>query len=395
MTLKEKNIVDLTITNEGVFIKALNFIGLFSIRCSSGSCKLVIRPKIPVKSLLEIILFSMEGISLKDLDELSAEIGIDENVNALDIITIALIRRFILQLNEALAWGFLRTSEDHLIVSSSIEGQLIVTDSINTIARTGLPIVVSSCKSFTNKNTINSLIKTLCERLLGKKWRPFVGKRGVQVINSAITELYDVETIDYQIEDIDIHYALHDAPLERGYLHSLAILSYVILSFVRTGDMSEIPCVYISIDMIFERFVRKLFSEKSRPYNLIVRKATNEDKKFLLDEPYKMHGLVPDLVIFKSKTLLSVGDMKYSLQIPENDTTSHNQVFTYMIRWGCSHAILVYPCIDDKPYQSITTFKIKETYKAGESYLHFLRIDFGNINTALETVEDVLKKIQP
>jgi 5-methylcytosine-specific restriction endonuclease McrBC regulatory subunit McrC len=390
--LRKRGIIDLVLKPDGIHIRSLNFIGLFILRSTQGNCRLLLKPKVPIKSLLEIMLYTLEGVSLRDVRDMIAEIGFEEEeIKVLDILALAMIRRFIASLTEALVWGFLVTSEDQRVISSTIEGRLLASESVSMIGSTGLPILVSISRSYTNDNIVNGLIKAVCRKLLDKRWRAFTGRKDLIALNSVLLELGYVNEIDASsIQQLDIHQILSSIPFERQYLHKLASLAYTILTYVRLGELAGIPSVYVDMSVIFERFVRKLFIDATRTHNLIVRKARREDGVYLTDKPVQIHGLEPDILIFKEQSLLAVGDAKYTLEKPEDDKESHNQVFTYMVRWGTRHAALVFPASDPSE-QGTATYIIRNNN--GERRLHFLKISLENMESAFISLQSFITTI--
>jgi hypothetical protein len=88
--------------------------------------------------------------------------------------------------------------------------------------------------------------------------------------------------------------------------------------------------------------------------------------------------------------LLAVGDAKYSLQKPEDDKESHNQIFTYMIRWGTRHVELIFPA-SDSGEEGTVTYIIRND--EDERRLHFLKIGLQNMESSFASVQSFLTVI--
>ena len=144
------------------------------------------------------------------------------------------------------------------------------------------------------------------------------------------------------------------------------------------------------MDAVFEGFVRRLFLDAARTHNIIVRKAGKGDQVYLTDEPTRIHGLRPDILLLKGQNLLAVGDVKYTLEKPEHDKESHNQIFTYMMRWGTQHATLIFPASEDDK-EGASTYLIKNDRE--EKYLHLMRINLQTIDSSFACVQSLVKKI--
>lgn len=382
--LRDRRIIELVLSEDGVHIKGQNYVGVSVLPSSRGKVRIVIRPKVPTRSLVQVMLYSVENFSLKEIRDLVTEIGIEDELQVVDVLALALVKRFIMKLSEAVVWGFMVTEEYEKIVSSVIQGRMLTSETVNTISNLGAPVVVSMIRKYTRNNRINAMTKLVCQRMLDKRWRLVVKRRDLRIINTALLELWNVNEAQLPpFESLNMYQLVRALPFNRNYLAQLAWLSYAFLTYIKLGKYVRFPSIYVNMDQIFERFVRRLFIDATRPLGLRARKAGKRDEVCLTDVP-KIHGLRPDILVFKEGKVMLVADVKYTLETPEQDKDAHYQIFAYMMRYKTDHCALIFPETDRK--KPIKTFEIKINRQ--RKYLHLLNISLENI----ETTEEIMQK---
>lgn len=387
--LRDRRIIELLLREDGVHIKGQNYVGLFVLSSSRGKVRLLIRPKVPTKSLVQVMLYSVEDFSLKDIRDLATGIGIEEELQVVDVLALALAKRFIAKLSEALVWGFMVTEMDEKVVSSVIHGRMLTSETVNTISNLGAPMVVSMVCKYSRNNAINAMTKLVCEKMLDRKWRLIVKRRDLRVINAALLELWNVdETHLPPFESLNMYQLINELPLERNYLTQLAWLSYAFLTYIQLGKLVRFPSVYINMDQVFERFVRRLFMDAARPYGFRIRKAGKRNEIYLTNAP-KIHGLRPDILVSKNGKVVMVADVKYTLETPEQDKNAHYQIFAYMMRWKTNHCALIFPETDRARH--IKTFEID--IHGQKKYLHLLNVSLKNIELTQRMIQQFMDDV--
>lgn len=384
--LRDRRIIELVLREDGVHVKGQNYVGLFILHCGRGKVKLLIKPKVPITSLIQLMLYSVENFSLKEIRDLVTEIGFEDELKVVDVLALAIVRLFIAKLSEAAAWGFMVTEKDEKVISPIVLGRVLISETIDAIGNLGAPTIVSMVRQYSRNNVVNAMVKLVCQKILDRRWRLIVKRRDLGVINTALLELWNVdETKLPPIEGLEMHQLVKEIPLERNYLAQLAWLSYTFLTYIRLGQLVRFPSAYINMDHVFERFVRRLFMDAARQYGLRVRKAGKRDEIYLTDIP-KIHGLRPDILVSKNGKVVMVADVKYTLDTPEQHKNAYYQIFAYLMRWRTDHCALIFPKTDTSSH--IKTFEIDINNQ--KKYLHLLSVGLENMELAQQMIQKLV-----
>lgn len=362
-----RRVFDLILKNDGrVAIKARNYVGIFAVKDSKGrDVVLIVEPKIGVKNIVWMLAFN-EARSFNEVREIEAMLSKPVGRESImDLLIIGLIRSFTERLSQALVYGFAETSLASVEESPVIRGRILSSVLLRTLLSSPIPNVAYEIQYFTTDNILNHYILDACYMLYnGASDLLKIADVNETVLRRALLE-FDYSPLGFLAGDISPSRLLNEMPLDRPYLHDLLRLASIIRRWLEQGrppypgEFVSVPALYINMNKLFERFVRKAmiliakWLRRSRNINIAVRKAGREERALVV-LPKRKTYLNPDIVIEVNGRPIAIGDVKYKLvkdpleSGPKGDREGVSQVFTYIHGWNVEKGLLVYPSVKNE-----------------------------------------------
>lgn len=139
---------------------------------------------------------------------------------------------------------------------------------------------------------------------------------------------------------LDYHRALEQA---------IEIIRHVDVSLSGTGGKISLGSFLISLDDVFERYIRNVIADLPDAGNgriaTVDGNKRRHQKKLLLDN--KKYDVKPDLIVKDSRGPQIIGDVKYKIKPIEED---RYQIIAHSMSYQVSKAVLIYPKPDQQPH---------------------------------------------
>lgn len=169
----------------------------------------------------------------------------------------------------------------------------------------------------------------------------------IKVLSSCLRDLSAVTTRDVRSLRADVAAVRRVVPSwRREYVkavqHSIKIINALDVSLDATSEGLLLESFIISLDDVFEGYVRSVLAElPSFGFGRVATVDGNlhrHQRPLFLDNP--QYKTKPDLIVKDARGILLIGDAKYKKKPSEED---RYQIITHALAYGVRKAVLVYP----------------------------------------------------
>jgi 5-methylcytosine-specific restriction endonuclease McrBC regulatory subunit McrC len=329
---------------DGVKIKAKSNIGYIPV---NEDIQLIIVPKIDNFADFFYVL-ERSGMTPKVWMDYSIFVDLDESER--EDVPLFLIRTLLQKLRYLKRDGFYRRSIACHEIRSSVKGKIEITNTLRQCQFRGNYHLLY-CNYFdpTTDTIENRFIKYTIWRLL-RVGLPRDIKRELRHFWRIFANI-PLSFSNHYLTEIEYIIRRRRLPSSRSYYLDILSICFLILEnstvLIKAGEEIKLSAFTIKMDVLFEKYIRKVLFEELHPDLLVF--DGNKNSRPLFSDTEKPQ-ITPDIMIYDSKECKLVADTKYKeIDLPSVD--DWYQVISYTLALNVSDGVLIYSANEPRPPQ--------------------------------------------
>ena len=166
------------------------------------------------------------------------------------------------------------------------------------------------------------------------------------------------------------------------------LLGYTQIGFGYDARGSNLPSFLFCLDNIFESYVRNVFREGVRDKKIAVLDGNNPKNHGRLFLDNKRFPTKPDLIFRRKKVVLGLAEVKYKLEIKEDD---RYQVMSHVLAAQCDIGVWISPAVPGQPGGLAYVGSVA----TGAKFYHFLLDISGDLDEASAAMVEQVSALFP
>jgi len=350
-----------------------------------------VKPKFPVSNLNRMI-YASRG-------ELTNPFFLDrpyQKIRTRDYLPVPLIRSFSAAIRELIGFGLYREYQRETVSGSPKPRINFIKTQQRYWSRLNPTMAVMERFRFTNDNVPNQVIKLAANKALSISKGSSHLSQCVPVLAEGLRQLENVKSLNQASLVQELRYIHSMVPstrrdYARALEQALEIIRHVDISLDTSRDGMSLESYVISLDDVFEQYIRSVISEL--PDIGFGRVATvdgnlkRHQKKLFIDN--RRYEIKPDLIVKDSRGVRIIGDVKYKIKPKEED---RYQIISHSLSYEATRAILIYPKLPSAKVSGLQRLGFIGVKKALEVFEYYFDLD-NNLDVEEAALRSILSNL--